>query len=412
MKSTVAIVPIALLLGTFAGSGVSQAGSTSGQRGISAASSHAALPTPDPRIRFPNGFYANVIASVGSPRELAFLPNGDLLVGSLGNALTIVPGADGPGAAGTPQTFITLPESPAHGVTYAPNGAVYAATNTTVWKIPYTSGDRFESTATAIARVRTGPVAPHSDGDVHTTTSVVASATSLYVGVGSSCNACVEVDPTRATVLQMALDGSNVTTLATHTRNPIALALSWTGMLFVGGAGQDSLPYGHPYEYFDSPMTHGPGTIDYGWPDCEENRILYNPLQKSPPPSCSGTVAPAIEFPAYSTLIGAAFYPALVATYAFPKGYSHGVFVTSHGSWHCCPATPPRVYFVPMRGNMRPSIPVNWNDPTAQSRQFVWGWGSTSNTNYLGRPTGVAVGPGGSLFVADDRGLIYRIRHY
>jgi len=58
-----------------------------------------------------------------------------------------------------------------------------------------------------------------------------------------------------------------------------------------------------------------------------------------------------------------------------------------------------------------PVTPVNWNDPTVQWKRFMWNFGSTSDTNYIGRPTGIAVGAQGSLFVADDaNGVIYRIR--
>jgi glucose/arabinose dehydrogenase len=374
--------------------------------------SGSAPPAADSRLRFASGFSAVAIAHVDGARELASLPNGDLLVGTSGSTIAIVPDADGAGAAGAAQTFVTLGEGRANGIAVSPAGAIYAATTTTVWRIPYASGDRTEPGATAIAHVRTGPIAPNSDGDVHRTTSVVASGNALYVGVGSSCNACVETDATRAAVFRMAPDGSGAVRLVKRSRNPMALAVDpATGALFIGGAGQDGLSYGHPYEYMDSPTAHGNADVDYGWPGCEENHIAYNPLRQNPAPDCASAVAPAIEFPAYATLIGATFYaPAAGAPYAFPAAYRGGLFVTSHGSWHCCPATTPRVYFVPMHGDT-PATAVNWNDPTVQHSDFVSGYGSASKNAYIGRPTGIAVGANGSLFVADDRtGTILRIR--
>ena len=322
-------------------------------------------PPIDSRFSLATGFYGNTIASIGGARELAALPNGDLLVGTGGNAIYIVPNAESAGVTGTPAVFITLSEGPAEGVTYAPNGAIYASTNTTIWKIAYTPGAQSATSAIAIARVRQGSVAPNSDGDIHRSTSVAATSTTLYAGVGSSCNACVETDPTRATVQKMGLDGSGMTTLATRARNAIALAIDpATNSLWIGGAGQDNLPYAHPYEYLDSPTVRGSSNVDYGWPQCEENHHAYNALGANPAPDCSATVQPAIEFPAYSTLIGAAFYPtAASGTYAFPVAYRGGVFVTSHGSWHCCPATIPRVSFVAMHGDT-PATAVNWSDPT------------------------------------------------
>ena len=371
-------------------------------------------PNANPALVMQSGFSGVIAGNVAGARELATLPNGDLLIGTSGQTIYILPNADAPTSGGTPQPFITLTEGPAQGVAFArSNGAIYAASNTTIWKIPYTTGDRSETNAIAIAQVRTGPVAPNSDGDVHRTTSVAASGSTLYAGVGSSCNACIEVDPTRASVQQMNLDGSSMTRLTENSRNPIALAVNpATGSLWIGGAGQDDLTYGHPYEYFDSPTLRGTSNVNYGWPACEENHVLYNPLGQNPAPDCSQTVAPAIEFSAYATLIGATFYPASQSgTYVFPAAYRGGLFVASHGSWHCCPSTPPRVYFVPMNGDA-PATPVNWSDPTVQHSDFVAGFGTTANGNYVARPTGIAVGSNGSLFFADDQtGNIIRIRH-
>jgi glucose/arabinose dehydrogenase len=276
-----------------------------------------------------------------------------------------------------------------------------------------------------IALVRQGPVSPGTDGDVHVSTSVAASASKLYAGVGSSCNQCIETDPTRASIQVMNLDGSGMTTLATRIRNPIAVTVNpATGTLWAGGAGQDNLTYTHPYEYFDpvtlespvpAPSPAGATYVDYGWPACEENHHLYNPLGTSPPPDCSKTVEPRVEFPAYSTLIGATFYPASQSgAYAFPSAYRGGAYVTSHGSWHCCPSTLPRLYYVPMSGDT-PATAMNWSapDPTSQSQQIMYDFGGSGSTSYIGRPTGVAVGASGSLFVGDDAtGNIYRIRHH
>ena len=380
----------------------------------------AAGPTPtmppaaNSALVFAPGFSGVVAGNVNGARELVSLPNGDLLIGTSSQTLYILPNADAPTSGGKPQPFITLSEGPAQGVTYSSvSGAIYAATNTTIWEIPYTPGARSASVANAIAHVRTGPVAPNSDGDVHTTTSVAVSGSTLYAGVGSSCNACIEVDPTRASVQQMTLTGANMTRLAENSRNPIALAVNpATGSLWIGGAGQDDLPYTHPYEYFDSPTLRGTSNVNYGWPACEEDHVLYNPLNQSPPPDCSQTVAPLIEFDAYATLIGATFYPAnQTGSYVFPAAYRGGIFIGSHGSWHCCPSTPPRVYFVPMNGDV-PATAVNWSDPTVQHSDFVSGFGSTASTSYIGRPTGVAVGLNGSLFFADDQsGNIIRVRH-
>ena len=219
------------------------------------------------------------------------------------------------------------------------------------------------------------------------------------MGVGSSCNACTEVDPTRATIQQLGADGSNMTTRATRMRNAIGLAINpATGTLWAGGAGQDNLPLGHPYEYFDAVTLH-PGVADYGWPLCEEN---HNPYGSGA--DCSATVAPIVELPAYSTIIGAVFYPASqTGQHAFPAAY-RGLYLAGHGSWHMTNGiyyTPPRVAFVAMNGDT-PATPVDWNDPGKQWSEFVGGCQLADNVTRAARPTGIAIGKEGSLFVADD----------
>jgi glucose/arabinose dehydrogenase len=368
-----------------------------------------ATPVPAPpanaSLHVPAGFIVSKIASVGGARELAALPNGDLIVGTSGTSVVIVPNAESPGAAGAPATFASINDAPVQGVAYG-GGFVFAATQHGVYRIPYASGAQ-SGTPQKIASVRTGAVAPNSDGDVHSTSSVAVSGSVLYVGVGSSCNACAEADPTRATVQRMALDGSGMTTQAMRWRNAIALATDpASGTVWAGGAGQDSLSQGHPYEFMDAVSAHA-APADYGWPDCEENHVAYKAGA-----NCANVVVPAIEFPAYSTLIGAAFYPAAQSgPYAFPAAWRGGLFVGVHGSWHAVnnvPVDPPHVAFVPFSGTS-PARAVNWNDPTAQWNDFFTGF--QNGASRIGRPTGVAVGAQGSLFVADDdAGAIYRIR--
>jgi len=363
-------------------------------------------------LHLPPGFTGEVVASVHGARELAALPNGDLLVGTEGHTIAIVPHAENPGAAGEPKTFVELGEGPAAGVALGPDGAVYAATDHFVWRIAYHAGAQSGSNPQIVARVRQGPVAPHSDGDVHSTTSVAVSPTTIFISVGSSCNACTETDPTRATIQQVPLRGGTMSARATHIRNAIALTIDpASGHLWAAGAGQDNLPYGHPYEFADD-VSARPGVADYGWPSCEEDHHAYNPLGVEPPPSCDDVVVPLVELPAYATHIGAVFYPSAPrGAYAFPGHYRGGLFIASHGSWHCCPATVPRVEFVPMRGD-RPAKPVNWDDPTTQWEPFLSDARAvTSDTHWKMRFTGIAVGSRGSLFVADDlAGEIYRIR--
>jgi glucose/arabinose dehydrogenase len=408
-----------------------------------------AAPLPDALQFNVTGFYGETIAAgLPAPRQLVALPNGDLLVSTDDHSGTvwIVPAAEGTGPGGTPHVFLTVPnvstEQPAQGLTFDPTAnMIYVAGNKTVWQVPYTTGATSASTSSmvAIAHVRTGGIAPNSDGDVHFTTSlaVVPSTHKLYIGVGSSCNACVETDPTRGTI-QVVDTGTKVQSLAAaRFRNALAMTVNpATNTMWAGGAGQDDLltlngaivvndntPLdGHPYEFFDPVTTHT-GVPDYGWPMCEENNHLYNPLGvASPAPNCKSTtnsavndVIPSVELFAYSTIIGATFYPTTqTGTYAFPSAYRGDAFLSMHGSWHensqGIPLAVPEVIFVPMTGD-RPTTAANFANSGAQWNTLLYGFQDPTSGVRIGRPVGLAVGKSGSLFIADDfAGLIYRIR--
>lgn len=363
----------------------------------------------------PNGFSVETIASIPGARELAVLPNGDLLVGTRSNRVYILSNSED--AAATPRIFATLDDDEAAGVAYAfDRHEIFVATNRYVWSIPY-HGEQTAAQIRRIADVRSGPVAPGTDGDVHTSTSVAYAGGFVYVAAGSSCNAtmdggkdpCTEVDTTRAAISVMRSDGTDFHQRARRIRNAIALTVNpSTGSVWAGDAGQDDLPTGHPYEFLDDLASH-PGIADYGWPECEENRHAYWPGSE-----CTKTIAPLVELPAYSTIIGATFYPTHPAgAHAFPARYSGGLFAAVHGSWHRdaqgCYAAPPRVVFISMNGD-RPVKSVDWTNPAAQWTDFLAGF-QTGCTDRIGRATGIAVGPAGSLFVADDAaGAIYRVR--
>ncbi len=363
-------------------------------------------------LTVPAGFRVEIAARVNGARELAALPDGDLIVGTRDADVYIVSDAE----AATPAeaaVFATAPEGAAAGVAYSQRtNEIYIATEHAVFATSYAPGRRKAAGLRKIASVRSGPVAPHSDGDVHTTTSVAVSEGSdrLYVAVGSSCNACVETDATRASIFSMKLPAGPLVKRATRIRNAIALAVDPADdALWAGDAGQDDLPFGHPYEFLDDVSLHQ-GVADYGWPQCEENRRAYVAGA-----DCTKTVAPLVELPAYSTIIGAVFYPEQArGRYAFPSAYRGTLFAAAHGSWHRASnggyAAMPQVVSVAMH-NGRPVTAVDWQNPSAQWRTFVGGFQGSGDVRRNGRPTGLAIGTEGSLFVANDsNGVIYRVR--
>jgi glucose/arabinose dehydrogenase len=354
-----------------------------------------------------NGFTIERIATIDGARELAVAPNGDLFVGTLGPDVQVVPDAesDHPGA---PQNFASFDNSPAAGVSFGPD-ALYVGTQFAVYRIPYRAGDRHARSSPE----KIGTVRPSGIARDHETTTVAYVDGTLYASVGSSCDACQpELDDTRASIQRIDLSTKQMIPEAQHIRNAVALAVDpSTHTLWAGVAGMDHLPPGQPYEIFDAITSHH-APVNYGWPRCYDNQRSDTEYSGD----CSTTPIPRVIFPAYETPIGAVFYPTdQNGRYAFPSQYRGGVFVTLRGSWHG-PAQglsgfiPPRVVFVPMQGDT-PAHPANWNDPSTQWIQFVGGYQEGGTDKRIGRPTGIAVGTDGSLFVADDQaGAIYRIR--
>jgi glucose/arabinose dehydrogenase len=382
-----------------------------GGRACAGVTRSAAPDDPNPGLTLPEGiaaapgFTVEVVASVPGARQIAALPNGDLLVATNGANVVYVPRADAP-RPGEPIVFAALSaEAPVQGVAFhEPSCNVFVATQFGVYRVPYEDAQSTGQLGTAIARVREGG----SQG--HSTTSVAVAGKYLFAGVGSSCNACTETDPTRATVQRMNLDGSGMETYAKRIRNPIALTTNpLAGTLWAGNAGQDGLPEGHPYEFFDAVTAHPLGA-DYGWPDCEENNVAY-----ARGADCAGAVAPRVVLPAYSTLVGAAFYPTSpTGAHAFPPAYRGSALVAARGAWHETAGggyfSPPRVVAVAMSGDA-PKVAVDWSNPGAQWTELVSGFETPDRKVRRGRSTGIAVGRDGSVYVGDDvNGFVYRIR--
>ncbi len=343
----------------------------------------------------PPGFTIETIAHVSEPRELTVAPNGDLIVGTNGPNVAIVPNATGSPRPAT--TFVTMPDRNAAGVALVAE-SLYVGTYGGVWRMPYRSGDHIAHAAPErIALERPG------GGGGHVTTTLAAGHDALFASVGSSCNICDESDATRATIQEMSFDGTDRRVRASHIRNAIALAIDpMTDALWAGVAGQDELAPGHPYEIFDDVSAH-PGTADYAWPVCYEN---HRPVDGKR--DCTAQAVARVALPAYETPIGATFYPARAGTHDFGDRFRGGAFVALHGSWHK-PLVEPRVVFIPMHRD-EPTTAVDWNDPKKQWSTFVGGY-QHGDGSRVGRPTGIAVAADGSLFVADDLAdVIYRIR--
>lgn len=99
-----------------------------------------------------------------------------------------------------------------------------------------------------------------------TRTVVVGTNGKLYVAVGSSCNACEEKEPVRASILEMDPDGGNQRHVARGLRNAVGLRWVKDG-LFATNMGSDHLGDHKPA---DTMYRIKDGT-NYGWPYCYQS---------------------------------------------------------------------------------------------------------------------------------------------
>jgi mono/diheme cytochrome c family protein len=116
--------------------------------------------------------------------------------------------------------------------------------------------------------------------------------------------------------------------------------------------------------------------------------------------ACVGKIAPIAAFPAHWAPDGMVFYD----KDQFPSRYHNGVFIAFHGSWDRAPY-PQSGYNVVFQ-----SLAADHAGDKCEVFADGFAGAVKSPGQAAHRPTGVAVGPDGSLYVSDDvRGRIYKI---
>jgi glucose/arabinose dehydrogenase len=183
----------------------------------------------------------------------------------------------------------------------------------------------------------------------------------LYLGSGSTCNACLEHDRRSAAILSFRPDGSGLRVVATGLRNPY-------GLLFVGKTlyatvnGRDDLGDNEPAEM----VVHVHPGADYGWPACWAGYALRKLIG-----ACRGVERPVAYLEPHSSADGIA-------------AWRGNLFVAEWGE-----------YLSRRHGR--------------QIVRIVHGKATTFATGF-DHPLALAVDPSGDLLVADwGRGVIYAI---
>lgn len=378
-------------------------------------------------LRLPGGFCAVLVAEVARPRHLAVAQNGDVYVSFQGRRGAATPGerggvvvlrdTDGDGHADT-RSYVG--DESATGVGLH-GGYLYLATNTAVLRYRLADGLPVAAPDTIVEGLQDRPGEP-------TKSIAFADDGSLLVSIGAATDACAPApapgapaasgppqkgdDPCRqlasragvwrfdAARTHQRLEGAE--RWATGIRNAVALAWDPTAHALYGVShGRSGLArwpgftaqsdvdlpaeeflridrgrqFGWPYCYFDPRQGHLVLAPEYGGNGQAVGR-------------CASKTAPIDAFPAHWGPGDLAFYTGT----QFPARYRGGAFVALHGRVN------PGVVFVPF-GRGRPSGP---------REQFVSPAAGADAAKL--RPIGLAVGPDGSLYLAEDgAGRVWRI---
>jgi glucose/arabinose dehydrogenase len=371
-------------------------------------------------LTVPAGFCAVLVGdSLGGVRHIVVAENGDVFAavqGRNGGGILALRDTNGDGRADIRKQFASGGGS---GITLT-GGYLYFGLDDRIIRYPWAAG-QLEPRGEAEVIVQGLPTGGHGAKGIAVTRNGV-----LYSSIGSMTNSCQRKDredrspgfdpctelATRAGIWrfasnhagQTAADGHRV---ATGLRNPMAVALDSSGTLFAGMHGRDQLSDNWGFSEQDNAEKPAEELVrveeggDYGWPYC-----YYDPTTKQlvlapeyggdgqKVGRCNTRKAPEVAFPGHWAPMAVAFYNGT----QFPESYRGGAFVAFHGSWNRAPLPQAgyRVVFVPFKNGRAAGAYTDFVTPT----------GSPTGI----RPSGLAVGPDGSLYIsADANGRIWRI---
>jgi len=383
-------------------------------------------------ITLPAGFCATVFAdTLGAARHMTVAPNGDVFV-AVSNRQTVRGGvvalrdADRDGQAEVRRRF---GDGGNTGIALA-NGYLYLDAAPAIVRYPLAAGQLEPSGPpdTLVTGLPTGG---------HGSRVFAIDGSSLFVVVGSRTNACQTADrqlespgiadcpelQTRAGVWQFDVNRLRQTQtdaqrFATGIRNAVAFTRHpTTGALYAVQHGRDNFVQNWPKLYDQKESAEQPSEeflhvtrgSDYGWPFCYHDRSRDKELlapeyggDKNAQGRCANVTAPIGSFPGHWGPNDLMFYTGT----QFPEKYRGGAFIAFHGSWNRDPE--------PQAGYNVVFTRMENGKPAKEFEVFADGFaGETKQPRgAIYRPTGLAQGPDGSLYVSDDvKGRIWKVMY-
>jgi glucose/arabinose dehydrogenase/mono/diheme cytochrome c family protein len=411
-----------------------------------APTSTAACADDNGGITLPPGFCATVFAdNIGHARHLVVAPNGVVYVNTWsgryygndtpppGGFLVALQDNDGDGQADATIRFGGTLAQGAHGGTGIAlhDGSLYAEVNDRIVRYALPK-DGIAPTGSAETIVSGLPLT----GDHPMHPFAIDAKGGLYVNSGSATNACqvenrtagspghqpcIELE-TRAGIWRYDANRtgqqfSPAERFATGIRNAVGIAVDSSGLgLYATQHGRDQLHENWPSLYSQEQGANLPAEellrleqgADYGWPECyfddTQNKLVLAPEYGGDGGKkvgiCTDKKPPIAVFPAHWAPNAVLLYDG----HQFPAAYQGGAFIAFHGSWNRAPLPQGgyNVVFQPMAdGKLAGDYVV-----------FADGFGGTVKEpgEAAHRPAGLALGPDGALYIAEDvRGRIWRV---
>jgi glucose/arabinose dehydrogenase len=255
----------------------------------------------------------------------------------------------------------------------------------------------------------------------------------LFVDLGSATNSCQQddrvkespgLDPceelkTRSGIWRYDANKTDQVfseneRFATGLRNAVGIASDSAGRVYATQHGRDQLYENWPNLYNSQQGSELPAEVlvllqeggDYGWPYCyfdgEQDKLVLAPEYGGDGKTvgrCADKLPPIAAFPAHWGPNDLKIYEGT----QFPEAYRGGAFIAFHGSWNRSfgPQAGYNVVFQPLV------------DGKASGKYSVFADGFRSGQDGVEhRPTGLEVGPDGSLYIADDAaGRIWRVTY-